>query len=109
MFKAVFNALRRAIDLTLAPILMGMAAWIVEQFTAGVTWMMVSVADMVVTVIAGVLSVVPAPAIDISEGTLGAETLDLLSVMGVWPAVTVIILGYGVHFTVRVITLGIIK
>lgn len=109
MFKAVFSALKRAFDLSLAPILMAGLAVLVEWFTGGVTWMIINISDMVVSALAGLLGLISVPPdMDITS-IVPLQVLQLADASGFWPAVAVVLLGGVARLVVGVVTLGIVK
>lgn len=108
MFSNMFAALKRIFDLTLAPILLGIAAVLVEWFLGGISFIVLAVGNVLIAILATTLAAIPFPEIQINENSFGSKFLDLASIINLWAALTFYVIGSVSNFVIRIASLGII-
>lgn len=108
MFSAMFSALKRIVDLSLLPMLLAVIAVFFEWWQGAITWLGIKLLSGLLTIATGLINKVPFPAVTIDDSVFGIGFLDFASILGIWPAITVWLLGGVAALITRLFTLGII-
>lgn len=108
MFSAVFKALKRIFDMTLAPLFLATAALLIEWFLGGVSWIIVAAGNVVILIFASLLAAIPFPPVTINADSFGSKFLDLASIINLWAAIAVYIFGSVSHFITKILTFGVV-
>lgn len=109
MFEAMFSALKRIFDNTLAPLLIATTMVALEHLLGALTFIIVIIVDTLLTILGAMLNWLPLPDLPSIHDVLPKTFFDIAHVVGFWPALLVYLGGAVVALIVKILTLGVVS
>ena len=109
MFKAMFTALKRVLDNSFVPILMGAIATVLEWLFEFTGWLLLAVSNLFLGGLVAILNLLPIPADFSFTNIWTSKFLAVAEVVNLWEAIGIYVSASVLALILKIVTVGVIK